>query len=40
MSIGSTLDAAWDGEDANATVIALLKAIHDQLVLIETNTGT
>ena len=36
---GALDDAAWDGVAEEATMIALLKAIHAQLVIIADNTA-
>lgn len=35
---GAASAAAWDGNAASATMIAILKAIHAQLVIIADNT--
>lgn len=35
---GAASAAAWDGNATSATMIAILKAIHAQLVIIATNT--
>jgi hypothetical protein len=39
-SLGSPTDAAWDGQASSASLIAIMKAVHAQLVAINQNTGT
>lgn len=38
-SIGSPSDPAWNGTDANASLISIMKACHARLVEIAENTG-
>lgn len=38
--IGAPDDAAWDGSAPSATLIAIMKAIHAQLVIVASNTTT
>lgn len=37
-SAGATSDEAWNGTDADASVVSILKACYEQLVIIATNT--
>jgi hypothetical protein len=39
-AIGNPTDAAWNGSDPAPSLIAIMKAVHAQLVAINANTGT
>jgi hypothetical protein len=38
-AIGSPTDPAWNGSDASASLISIMKACYGQLVQINENTG-